>query len=309
MKPSILFRIICAVLGFLLLLMVIFLIAIVGVEDKEIGIDGAFFLGFVGIYFLYYAFWQGRNRIPETLKKAESGDLESQLQLANYYRWEMKGDPNFEEALKWYMQAAEQGDASALNNLGCMYLVGDGVEEDTEKAFKLFHKSAEIGNDSSQYNVGMMIHEGVGTITNKEEAVKWIRLASEQGHAGAQKMLNNILKEESQSLNEEVKRRKLKKIIPIILLLLTLFIFKKCTKFSGLEKGDQIICKVKGSRVFGATDDDKRWFIELRDGDSAIGWVGQIRIVDESGDSINFKKNKIEWIKKHPNQLPMPTPK
>jgi len=93
------------------------------------------------------------------------------------------------------------------------------------------------------------------------------------------------------------------------LLLLTLFIFKKCTKFSGLEKGDQIICKVKGSRVFGATDDDKRWFIELRDGDSAIGWVGQIRIVDESGDSINFKKNKIEWIKKHPNQLPMPTPK
>ena len=102
---------------------------------------------------------------------------------------------------------------------------------------------------------------------------------------------------------------KLKKIIPIILLLLTLFIFKKCTKFSGFEKGDQIICKVKGSRVFGATDDDKRWFIELRDGDSAIGWVGQIRIVDESGDSINFKKNKIEWIKKHPDQLPMPTPK
>ena len=36
-----------------------------------------------------------KNRIPETLKKAESGDLESQLQLANYYRWEIKGDPNF----------------------------------------------------------------------------------------------------------------------------------------------------------------------------------------------------------------------
>ena len=97
------------------------------------------------------------------------------------------------------MKAAEQGDAVALNNLGCMYLVGDGVEESDEKAFKLFHKSAEIGNDSSQYNVGLMMHEGVGSMTNKEEAVKWIRLAAEQGHAEAQTMLNNILKEESQS--------------------------------------------------------------------------------------------------------------
>ncbi len=199
MKPSILFRIICALLGLLLLFMVIALIAMDGHSDKEVGIDGAVLVGFGGLYFLYYAFWQGRNRIPETVKKAESGNLESQLQLANYYRWEMKGDPNFEEALKWYMKAAEQGDASALNNLGCMYLVGDGVEEDTEKAFKLFHKSAEIGNDSSQYNVGLMIHEGVGTITNKEEAVKWIRLAAEQGHAEAQTMLNNITKEKGQS--------------------------------------------------------------------------------------------------------------
>lgn len=279
-------------------------------NDLEFGIK-EIILGFgVPSYFLYYAFWQGRNRIPETVKKAESGNLESQLQLANYYRWEMKGDPNFEEALKWYMMAAKKGDAVALNNLGCMHVNGEGVEKCNEKAFKLFYKSAELNLESSQYSIGLMLYEGLGCQQNKEEAVKWLRLAAEQGHAEAQTMLSNILKEESQSLNEEVKGRKLKKtIIPIILLLLTLFIFKKCTKFSGLEKGDQIICKVKGSRVFGATDDDKRWFIELRDGDSSIGWVGQIRIVDESGDSINFKKNKIEWIKKHPDQLPMPTPK
>ena len=199
MKPKMSFRITCAVLGFLKLFLAIFLIFTDGLKDEEIGIEGAVFVGFGGIYFLYYAFWQGRNRIPETTKKAELGDLESQLQLANYYRWEIKSDPNFKEALKWYMKAAEQGDASALNNLGCMYFMGDGVEESEEKAFKLFHKSAEIGNNSSQYSVGLMIHEGVGTMTNKEEAVKWIRLAAEQGHAEAQKMLTNILKEESQS--------------------------------------------------------------------------------------------------------------
>ena len=199
MKPSILFRIICAFLGILFLIAMVYLSFFNDSNDLEFGIK-EIILGFgVPSYFLYYAFWQGRNRIPETVKKAESGNLESQLQLANYYRWEMKGDPNFEEALKWYMKAAEQGDASALNNLGCMYLVGDGVEADAEKGFKLLYKSAEIGNDSSQYNVGLMIHEGVGTITNKEEAVKWIRLAAEQGHTEAQTMLNNITKEKGQS--------------------------------------------------------------------------------------------------------------
>ena len=199
MKPKMSFRIICAFLGILLLFLMILFIFFNDTKDQEFGIK-EIILGFgVPFYFLYYAFWEGRNRIPETTKKAELGDLESQLQLANYYRWEIKSDPNFKEALKWYMKAAEQGDAVALNNLGCMYLVGDGVEESDEKAFKLFHKSAEIGNDSSQYNVGLMMHEGVGSMTNKEEAVKWIRLAAEQGHAEAQTMLNNILKEESQS--------------------------------------------------------------------------------------------------------------
>jgi hypothetical protein len=110
-------------------------------------------------------------------------------------------------------------------------------------------------------------------------------------------------------MSEERKKRKLKKIIPIILLFLTFFIFKKCTKFSGLEKGDRIIYKIdRSNREFGATDDDKRWFIRLRKGDGSIGWFGRIYILDESGATDGLPKNIIEWIKKHPDQLPMPTP-
>ena len=66
MKPSNLNN--CAILGLLFFYGNCFDCYGWGTKDKEIGIDGAFFLGFVGIYFLYYAFWQGRNRIPETLK-------------------------------------------------------------------------------------------------------------------------------------------------------------------------------------------------------------------------------------------------
>lgn len=199
MKPNILFRVICAALGFLLVFMVIFLIITDVYTNDEIGIDGAVLLGFIGIYFLYYAFWQGRNRIPETVKKAELGDLESQLQLANYYHWEIKGNPNFKEALKWYMMAAKQGDATALNNLGCMHVNGEGVEKCNEKAFKLFYKSAELNLESSQYSIGLMLYEGIGCQQNKEEAVKWLRLAAQKGFREAQTMLKNITKEEEQS--------------------------------------------------------------------------------------------------------------
>ena len=198
MKPKMSFRIICAFLGFLLLSMVISLIIMTEVRDEDIGIDGAVLLGFVGIYFLYYAFWQGRNRIPETVNKAESGDLESQLQLALHYSWGEKAEPNFEEAFKWYMMAAGQGDAGALHNLGCMYLTGNGVEESPEKAFKLLYKSAETGFDNAQHAVGQMLYEGVGTPANRSEAVKWLRLAAKQGHEEAMNMLNNIIKEEGQ---------------------------------------------------------------------------------------------------------------
>ena len=188
------FRIICAFLGIFLLFFMILFIFFNDTKDQEFGIK-EMILGFgVPFYFLYYAFWQGRNRIPETTKKALLGDLESQLQLANYYRWEIKSDPNFKEAFKWYMIAAEQGDAGALHNLGCMYLTGNGVEECPKKAFKLFYKSAEIGFENAQHSVGQMLYEGVGTQKNRGEAINWLRLAAQQGHKEAEAFLNNILK-------------------------------------------------------------------------------------------------------------------
>ena len=94
------FRIICAFYGILFLFLMVYFFFFNDSKDQEFGIK-EIILGFgVSFYFLYYAFWQGRNRIPETVKKAELGDLESQLQLALHYSWGEKAEPNFEEAFK-----------------------------------------------------------------------------------------------------------------------------------------------------------------------------------------------------------------
>ena len=60
------------------------------------------------------------------------------------------GEKNYEEAVKWYRKAAEQGDADAQKNLGDCYADGDGVEKNYKEAVKWYRKAAELGNDNAQ---------------------------------------------------------------------------------------------------------------------------------------------------------------
>jgi len=54
------------------------------------------------------------------------------LEKAEYY----KDQKNYEEAVRWYRKAAEQGDADVQNNLGGLYFYGYGVEQNYKEAIK-----------------------------------------------------------------------------------------------------------------------------------------------------------------------------
>ena len=95
----------------------------------------------------------------------------------------------YTEAVKWYRLSAEQGNASAQNNLGYSYDHGLGVTKDYVEAVKWYRLSAEQGNVSAQNNLGYSYEHGEGVTKDYAEAVKWFRLAAEQGHAPAQ---NNL---------------------------------------------------------------------------------------------------------------------
>ena len=90
------------------------------------------------------------------------------------------------EAVKWFRMAVEQDFADAQNNLGWMYLEGDGVPKDSAEAVKWFRKAVEQGNADAQKNLGLMYANGDGVPKDNSEAVKWFRMAAEQGNAGAQ---------------------------------------------------------------------------------------------------------------------------
>jgi len=96
-------------------------------------------------------------------------------------------DPqNYAEALKWYREAAEQGNAKAQYNLGMMYHAGQGVPQDSAEAARWYRKAAEQGNASAQFNLGLMYEKRQGVPQNFVEAVNWYRKAAEQGNPEAQ---------------------------------------------------------------------------------------------------------------------------
>ena len=71
-----------------------------------------------------------------------------------YMYYEGQGVPqDYEEAVKWYRLAAEQGDAEAQCGLGEMYYGGEGVPQDYAEAIRLWKLAAEQGDEEAQYNL------------------------------------------------------------------------------------------------------------------------------------------------------------
>lgn len=73
--------------------------------------------------------------------------------------------------MKWWQQAANQGNVFAQFSLGLMYDLGDGVNENNVEAKKWYLKAAEQGNDNAQLNLGILYADGEGIPQDYNEAL------------------------------------------------------------------------------------------------------------------------------------------
>lgn len=97
---------------------------------------------------------------------------------------------------EWYRKSAEQGDAYAQSELGCLYTIGGGKDDpapqdNTQAAFWL-RNAAEQGYAPAQYNLGLLYHKGQGVPQDYAQAAFWWRKAAEQGNADAQYGLGGL---------------------------------------------------------------------------------------------------------------------
>ena len=77
------------------------------------------------------------------LPLAENGDPYAQYGLAKMYEQGDNGDLSYAKAYEWYQKAANQDYGIAQNNLGLLYLNGQGIQENHRLAKRWFTVACE----------------------------------------------------------------------------------------------------------------------------------------------------------------------
>ncbi len=85
-------------------------------------------------------------------------------------------------ALREFRPLADQGGASAQNNLGVLYGKGQGVPQDYAQARHWWEKAAAQGDAKAQYNLGVMYFNGYAVPQDYVQARQWYEKAAAQGN-------------------------------------------------------------------------------------------------------------------------------
>lgn len=109
-------------------------------------------------------------------------------------------EPDFTQALRLFLEEAQDGNALAMHDLGRMYADGLGVEIDAgaascwyEKALSAFMDiETEKENRYIEYRIGKMYAAGLGTAQDYEEAADWFNTAVSKNHKYAQYSLAGL---------------------------------------------------------------------------------------------------------------------
>ena len=95
-------------------------------------------------------------------------------------------EQNVEKGIDWLKQGAYQGNANAAENLASIYQSGNyGIKRNQELCLTYWKLGAENGSDECQYNYGMCLKKGKGVPKDKEAGIKWISEAASKGHLKA----------------------------------------------------------------------------------------------------------------------------
>lgn len=154
------------------------------------------------------------NQMKTWIAKAAQGDLRAQLELAVRYRDGNGVARDYHEAMRWAHQAADRGDAAAMDFVGHAFLSGDavkgnpeiaagyfhaaagesataafhlgecyfgaqGVAQDIPKALEIWKQAAALGNGRAASTSAMVYLAGDGVAPDRKEALKLATRAAE----------------------------------------------------------------------------------------------------------------------------------
>jgi len=114
----------------------------------------------------------------ELIRMAESGDVQSQFNLGQFYYNGLGVTLDKKEAYKWFRRAADNGHSIAAYSVGVALNLGEGVIADQSEAIVWFEKSVQSGGPTkvdALCNLGRAHYFGKGVPENKVKAFQCYR--------------------------------------------------------------------------------------------------------------------------------------
>ncbi|MBN6513326.1 tetratricopeptide repeat protein [Acinetobacter pittii] len=145
----------------------------------------------LSLFFCVYAYSATYEKSNE-FQLAKAGNVDAQYNVAmNFLNGEEGYPKDYNQAKRWFEIASKQGDASAQNALGIIYLRGLGGDKDLSKAEYYYRLAANKNHENAQLQLALiLLNSKKGD--NFKEAKEWLEKASLNGNIEAKNKLKEI---------------------------------------------------------------------------------------------------------------------
>ncbi|MBS7327267.1 MAG: sel1 repeat family protein [Oxalobacter sp.] len=119
----------------------------------------------------------------------------------------LAGCSSSKEAVADLTRKAEKGDTESMVKLADFYCRGAfGLSPDDQICSMWMKRAAEHGHKDAQYNLGRMYEEGIGMRRDMVQAYSWYSVAYDNGYVMAGDKAKNALEKLSPKQREEAQR-------------------------------------------------------------------------------------------------------
>ncbi len=120
------------------------------------------------------------REIVKLEKLAEQGDASAMFELGCMYE---KGTTiDIKKAIEWYEKAADLDSRAAMHRLGEIYLKGQGVSQDIEKGIEWYEKATDLNSGYAMLMLGETYLKGQGVPQDYKKSKEWLKKALNLGN-------------------------------------------------------------------------------------------------------------------------------
>lgn len=133
------------------------------------------------------------QRVRETKSKAQAGDPSAQMLYAMMVAGLPQLNQTYDQALPWFLKAAQSGARYAQYQVGLGLLNGRGCHCDTSKGEVWLEKAAQADQPDAQVSLAQYLLKDQSNSDAVSGAMVWLERAAKQGNASAKFQLAAVL--------------------------------------------------------------------------------------------------------------------